>query len=68
MTAHTSWYNIWRLFITNAVWQALTMALLASVLAEAVWILAPLTSTALDWTLYDTWVRVRGPIAASERR
>ncbi len=66
MTAHTSGYTIWRLFITNPVWQAVTMALLASVLANGLWALAPLTSTALDWTLYDTWVRVRGPIAASE--
>lgn len=66
MTAPTSGYKIWRLFITNPGWQAVTMALLASMLANGVCALAPLSTTALDWTLYDTWIRVRGPIAVSE--
>jgi transcriptional regulator with PAS, ATPase and Fis domain/CHASE2 domain-containing sensor protein len=65
MTAHTSESNIWRRFITNLVWQAVTMALLGSLLAKGLAMLAPLTSTAIDWALYDTWVRVRGPIPAS---
>jgi len=58
--------RLWRLFITIPLLQALTIGLLASVLATGLWTLAPVTFTALDWTLYDTWLRVRAPIATSD--
>ena len=61
-----SWPRLWRLFITVPLLQALTIGLLASVLAKGLWTLAPVTFTALDWTLYDTWLRVRAPIATSD--
>ena len=61
-----SWPRLWRLFITAPLLQALTIGLLASVLAKGLWTLAPVTFTALDWTLYDTWLRVRAPIATSD--
>jgi transcriptional regulator with GAF, ATPase, and Fis domain/CHASE2 domain-containing sensor protein len=66
MTSLT-WTKLWRLFITAPLLQALTIGLLASLLAKALWMLAPVTFTGLDWTLYDTWLRVRAPIATSER-
>ena len=62
-----SWLRVWRLFITAPFLQALAIGLLASLLAKGLWALAPVTFTALDWALYDTWVRVRAPIASSER-
>ncbi len=58
-------YKIWRLFISAPLLQALAIGLFAAVLANGLWMLAPITFTALDWTLYDTWVRYRGPIEAS---
>jgi len=61
-----SWPRLWRLFITVPLLQALTIGLLASVLAKGLWTFAPVTFTALDWTLYDTWLRVRAPIATSD--
>src|SRR6476469_5314553 len=61
-----SWPKLWRLFITAPHLQAITIGLLASVLAKALWTFAPVTFTALDWTLYDTWLRVRAPIATSD--
>ena len=60
-----SWPRLWRLFITVPLLQALTIGLLASLLAKGLWTFAPVTFTALDWTLYDTWLRVRAPIATS---
>jgi CHASE2 domain-containing sensor protein len=66
MTSLT-WTKLWRLFITAPLLQALTIGLLASLLAKALWILAPVTFAGLHWTLYDTWLRVRAPIATSER-
>jgi transcriptional regulator with PAS, ATPase and Fis domain/CHASE2 domain-containing sensor protein len=56
---------VWRLFITTPLLQAVAIGLLASLLAKGLWTLAPVTFTALDWALYDTWLRVRAPIAAS---
>jgi transcriptional regulator with PAS, ATPase and Fis domain/CHASE2 domain-containing sensor protein len=61
-----SWPRVWRLFITTPLLQAVAIGLLASLLAKGLWTLAPVTFTALDWALYDTWLRVRAPIAASE--
>jgi CHASE2 domain-containing sensor protein len=59
------WSRFWRLFISTPLLQAFVMGLLASVLATSLWSLAPVTSTTLDWTLYDTWLRHRVPIATS---
>ena len=61
-----SWHRTWRLFITAPLLQALMIGFLASLLAKGLWTLAPVTFTALDWTLYDTWLRVRAPIATSD--
>jgi transcriptional regulator with PAS, ATPase and Fis domain/CHASE2 domain-containing sensor protein len=61
-----SWPRLWRLFITVPLLQALTIGLLASVLAKGLWNFAPVTFTALDWALYDTWLRVRASIATSD--
>ncbi len=59
------WSRFWRLFISTPLLQAFVIGLLASVLATSIWSLAPVTSTTLDWTLYDTWLRHRVPIATS---
>lgn len=61
-----SWPRFWRLFITNPLWQAVTIGLVASLFAEALWRLAPVTFSTLDWALYDTWIRGRAPVAGSE--
>ena len=59
------WPRLWRLFITSLPLQALAMGLLAALLAKAILTLAPATFTALDWGVYDTWLRHRAPIAVS---
>jgi len=66
MVISMSWSRLWRLFITNPLWQALAMGLLASLLAKGLWVAAPVTFAAFDWTFYDTWLRLRAPIATSE--
>lgn len=58
-------HTLWRLFISSLSLQALTIGLLAAILARVFWLLAPATFTALDWTAYDTWLRHRAPIAVS---
>ena len=57
--------GFWRFFISTPLLQALVIGVLASVLANSLWSLAPVTYTTLDWTLYDTWLRHRAPIATS---
>ena len=57
--------TVWRLFLTSTTLQALTMGLLASLPAIALWTAAPATLTALDWALYDAWLYHRAPIAVS---
>jgi transcriptional regulator with PAS, ATPase and Fis domain/CHASE2 domain-containing sensor protein len=59
------WHRLWRLFITSLPLQALAMGLLAALLAKAILTLAPATFTALDWGIYDTWLRHRTSIAVS---
>lgn len=59
------WPRLWRLFITSASLQALTIGLLAALLATGVWTVAPATFIALDWTMYDTWLRHRAPVSVS---
>ena len=58
-------HKFWRLFITSLPLQALTIGVLAAVLARMLWLAAPATFTALDWTVYDTWLRHRAPVSVS---
>lgn len=58
-------HTLWRFFITSPSLQALTIGLLAAVSSHLLWLAAPATFTALDWTAYDTWLRHRARIAAS---
>lgn len=51
--------------MTSEPLQALTIGLLAALLATVVWAVAPATFTALDWTIYDTWLRHRAPVSVS---
>jgi transcriptional regulator with PAS, ATPase and Fis domain/CHASE2 domain-containing sensor protein len=57
--------TVWRLFLTSTTLQALTMGLLATFPAIALWAVAPATLTALDWALYDAWLYHRVSIAVS---
>ena len=57
--------KLWRFFMTSQPLQALTIGLLAALLATVVRTAAPATFTALDWTSYDTWLRHRGPVPVS---
>jgi transcriptional regulator with PAS, ATPase and Fis domain/CHASE2 domain-containing sensor protein len=66
MIMGTFWPRLWRLFVTATLLQAVAIGLLASLLAKGLWAFAPVTFTALNWTLYDTWLRVRTPIATSQ--
>lgn len=58
-------HTLWRHFITSLPLQALAIGVLATLLARLLWLTAPATVTALDWTVYDTWLRHRAPIAVS---
>lgn len=58
-------HTLWRLFITSLPLQALTIGLLAALLARILWLAAPATFTALDWTVYDSWLRHRAPVSVS---
>lgn len=57
--------RIWRLFITSLTLQSFAIGLVAAFLAELLWVAAPATFTALDWTAYDSWLRHRSPVAVS---
>jgi transcriptional regulator with PAS, ATPase and Fis domain/CHASE2 domain-containing sensor protein len=59
------WPTFFRLFMRTPRWQAVAIGLVASVLAKALWSLAPVTFTAYNWTFYDTWLRLRSPITVS---
>ena len=59
--------RLWRQFLTSPWLQAGAMGLLGTILATALWALAPATYTALDWTLYDVWLSHRSPIPVSRR-
>ena len=59
------WHKLWRFFIASLPLQALAIGVLASLLARLLWLTAPATVTALDWTVYDTWLRHRAPVAVS---
>ena len=58
-------HTLWRHFITSLLLQALAIGVLATLLARLLWLTAPATVTALDWTVYDTWLRHRAPITVS---
>jgi transcriptional regulator with PAS, ATPase and Fis domain len=60
-----NWFRLWRLFITSVPLQAFTMGLLAALFAKVIWAAAPVTLTALDWTVYDNWLSYRALIAVS---
>ena len=49
-------HKFWRLFVTSLPLQALTIGMLAALLAHMLWLAATATFTALDWTVYDTWL------------
>lgn len=49
--------KFWRLFIMSPPLQALGIGTLATLLWAMLWSAAPATLTALDYTVYDTWLR-----------
>ncbi|HEY5932110.1 MAG TPA: CHASE2 domain-containing protein, partial [Nitrospira sp.] len=57
----------WRLFIASLPLQALGIGSLAALLSAMLWSVAPATFTALDYTVYDTWLRHRttAPVSPS---
>ncbi len=55
----------WRLFVTSVPLQSLGIGLLATLLSAILWSLVPATFTALDHTVYDTWMRHRTTIRTS---
>jgi transcriptional regulator with PAS, ATPase and Fis domain/CHASE2 domain-containing sensor protein len=59
------WSRFRRRLISTPLLQALVIGLLASLLANSLWSLAPVTYSTLDWTLYDTWIRHRVPLPTS---
>ena len=56
-----------RLFVRTIWLQALVMALAAMALSEVMWMPAPATRQALDWAMYDTWMRLRAQPAPDPR-
>ncbi|MDH5739928.1 MAG: sigma 54-interacting transcriptional regulator [Nitrospira sp.] len=57
--------NPWRLFITSVPLQSAGIGLLATLLSAMLWFAAPATFSALDHTVYDTWIRHRTTIGTS---
>ncbi|MBH0202506.1 MAG: sigma 54-interacting transcriptional regulator, partial [Nitrospira sp.] len=51
--------KFWRLFIASLPLQALGIGSLATLLSAMLWSAAPATFTALDHTVYDSWLRHR---------
>ncbi len=51
--------KFWRLFIASIPLQALVISSLATLMGAMLWSAAPATLTALDYTVYDTWLRHR---------
>jgi CHASE2 domain-containing sensor protein len=52
----------WRLFIASLPLQALSIGVVVTLLSATLWSVVPVTFTALDHTVYDTWVRHLSPI------
>ncbi|MFO0706291.1 MAG: sigma 54-interacting transcriptional regulator [Nitrospira sp.] len=61
------WNRVWRYFIASLPLQALTIGFAATVFAAGLWLAAPATYSALDWTVYDSWLSRRAPIPVSDR-
>jgi transcriptional regulator with PAS, ATPase and Fis domain len=57
--------KLWRFFMTSEPLQAVTIGLLAALLATVIQATAPATFAALDWTSYDIWLRHRTPVSVS---
>lgn len=53
------WQKFWRLFISSLPLQALGIGVLTTLLSAMLWSAAPATLTALDYIVYDTWLRHR---------
>jgi len=53
------WQTSWRLLVTSSPLQAFTIGLLATFFAHTAWSTAPATFTALESSLYDTWLHSR---------
>ncbi len=51
--------KFWRLLISSLPLQALGIGVLTTLLSAMLWSAAPATLTALDYTVYDTWLRHR---------
>ncbi|MEQ1848319.1 MAG: CHASE2 domain-containing protein, partial [Nitrospira sp.] len=51
--------KFWRLFIASLPLQALGIGVLTTLLSAMLWSAAPATLTALDYIVYDTWLRHR---------
>jgi len=51
--------KFWRLLVSSLPLQALGIGLLTTLLSAMLWSAAPATFTALDYTVYDTWLRHR---------
>ena len=60
-----NWSKTWRVFLQSAWLQAGAMGVGATLLSLNLWVIAPATFTALDWTAYDTWLRHRTPVPVS---
>ena len=61
----SEWSKLWRIFVTSLPLQALSIGLLSTLFATVLAAMAPATFTALDWTVFDVWLRHREPIAFS---
>ena len=57
--------QVWRRFLSQLWLQAFAMGLCSTVLALALWVPAPGTHAALDWSAYDVWMSHRTPIQIS---
>jgi transcriptional regulator with PAS, ATPase and Fis domain len=55
----------WRVFLQSHGLQACAIGLVATLLALTLSALAPTTLTVLDWSVYDIWLRHRGPVPVS---
>lgn len=53
------WQTSWRLLVTSSPLQTFTIGLLATFFAHTVWSAVPATFTALESSLYDTWLHTR---------
>ena len=60
------WHRFWRYFLASLPLQALSIGLAATLLAAGFWVAAPATYSALDWTVYDSWLSHRAVIPVSD--